>query len=173
MSSSNPVQASESARQGARMAELRTVMLSAVSDADMAAITEQLVVRAREGQMAAIKLVLRYALHEPPTVRRPILQAAPMPRAGSADKPLSAKALSEGLRQLESALGACEMTHSSQRIGGGAAAPSQVNGQHADGRRSGTAMSPPTARPRVRRLTGEVEPPRSRWPARIGTHTTL
>jgi hypothetical protein len=139
MSLSNPVQASESARLGVRMLELRTVMLSTVSDADMAAITEQLVVRAREGQMAAIKLVLRYALYEPPAVKRPILQAAPMPRVGAADQPLSAKALSEGLRQLESALGACEMTHTSQRIGGGAAAPSTVNGQPADGRRSGTA----------------------------------
>jgi hypothetical protein len=122
-----------------RSVELRAVLLSCVSNADMAAITDQLVVRAREGQMAAIKLLFHYTLRSQPITAALATLPAPTSRPVPAGERLSAKDLAEALHLLESGLGAFDKAHSPHRVGGSASAPPRpVNGQHADPRRTAT-----------------------------------
>jgi hypothetical protein len=50
-----------------RMAELRAAMLDEVQPADVQELTRKLIGLAREGDVAAARLVLEYALGKPPT----------------------------------------------------------------------------------------------------------
>jgi hypothetical protein len=128
-------------------AQMRAALLSGVTKADMAAIAEQLVLRAREGNLSAIKLLLRYILHEPTPVKQPLPQPPPvsMPRSAPASIPpsapvaerLSAEALDEGLRRLEFGLVGNDTARSPFRLGGGMA-PSPNGKSQADSRRSTT-----------------------------------
>jgi hypothetical protein len=54
-----------------RVAALRCLLLERVSDDDLAAIVDRLVAQAREGDMAAIKLVLAYSVGKPTTAVDP------------------------------------------------------------------------------------------------------
>jgi hypothetical protein len=122
-----------------RSVELRAVLLSCVSNADMAAITDQLVVRAREGQMAAIKLLFHYTLRSQPITAAPATLPAPTSRPAPTRERLSAKELAEALHLLEGGLGALDKAHSPHRVGGSASSPPlPINGQHANQRRTAT-----------------------------------
>src|SRR4051812_40424171 len=52
---------------GRRVAVLRRALLEALSEADLAAIVQALVVRAKAGDVQAAKLVLAYAVGKPET----------------------------------------------------------------------------------------------------------
>jgi hypothetical protein len=86
-----------------RAAQMRAALLARVTNDDMAAIADQLVVRASEGNMSAIKLLFRYILQEPAPVKQPLPlpQPAPMQRSAPAAERLSAEALAEALHRLE------------------------------------------------------------------------
>jgi len=128
-----------------RAAQMRAALLARVTNDDMAAIADQLVVRASEENMSAIKLLFRYILQEPAPVKQPLPlpqpQPAPMQRSAPAAERLSAEALAEALHRLEFGP---DMAQSPLRVAGGMAtssAPSSNGKSHVDSRRTLTGTA--------------------------------
>jgi hypothetical protein len=127
-----------------RAAQMRAALLARVTNDDMAAIADQLVVRAREGNMSAIKLLFRYLMHEPTPVKQPLPlpQPAPIPRSAPAAERMSAEALAAALHRLEFGP---DVAQSPLRVAGGMAtssAPSPNGKSHVDPRRTLTGAAP-------------------------------
>jgi hypothetical protein len=127
-----------------RAAQMRAALLARVTNDDMAAIADQLVVRAREGNMSAIKLLFRYILQEPAPVKQPhpLPQPAPMPRSAPAAERMSAEELAAALHRLEFGP---DTAQSPLRLAGGMAtssAPSSNGKSHVDSRRTLTETAP-------------------------------
>ncbi len=110
-------------------ARMRATLLNCVTEDDMAAVAKQLVLRAREGNLSAIKLLLRYILQEPSLAKsalpRPAASArsasapAPKPQAARVAERLSAEALAEGLQRLEFGPSGDDRSRSPMRVADG------------------------------------------------------